>query len=79
MSVESVCEEENGLFEALDFEVHLMSLNMGLELGKIVDSTLAMGGSNHIGRIMANVGCDFAPGSLDSGDRVGECTVLAKC
>jgi len=76
MEVVCISKVEDGFFEFLDLVVHLVRLDMRLELGEVVDSAFAVGGGNDIGRVLADVLCDFAPGSLDSLDRVCKSTVL---
>lgn len=76
MSVVGIGEEENRFLEFLNLIVHLVGLDVRLELGQVVDGTLAMSSSNDICRVMSNVSSDFAPGCLNGGDRVSEGTVL---
>ena len=78
MLVVRVGEVENGLLECLDLVVHLVRLDMRLELRKVVDSALAVGGSDHVGRVLPDVLCDLAPGGLDGGDGVGQRAVLGR-
>lgn len=76
MPVIGVGEEEDGIFEIHDGVVHLMRLDLGLEHGKVVDGTFAMSGGDNMLRILSNVFRYFAPGSFNSRDGVGQCTVL---
>ena len=76
MAVVGVGEVEDGGLEGLDLGVHLVRLDVRLELGEVVDRALAVGGGDNVLRVLANVLCDLAPSSLDGGDRVGEGTVL---
>ena len=78
MKVVRVGEVENGLLECLHLVVHLVLLDVGLELCQVVDGALAVGSSDNVGGVLANVLCDLAPCSLDRCDRVGEGTVLEK-
>lgn len=65
MDVVGVGEKEDALFEVGDFVVHLVLLDMRLELGEVVDSAFAVGGSNHMSGVLPDISGDFAPGSLD--------------
>ena len=60
-----VGEEENGLLERLHLVVHLVRLDVRLELSQIVDGALAVGGSNHVLGILPDVGGHLAPSCLD--------------
>ena len=71
-----VREEENRFLEGGDLIVHFVRLDMRLELRKVVYSTLAVGCSNHVRRVLPDVCGYFAPCSLDSLDGVGQSTVL---
>ena len=53
-----------------------MGLDFWLELGEVVDCALAVGCSDHVGRVLPDVLRDLAPRCLDSGDGVGECAIL---
>ena len=77
MLVVRVGEVEDGLLECLHFAVHLVLLDVGLELGEVVDGALAVGGSDHVRRVLPNVRRDLAPCGFNSSDRVGEGTVLS--
>lgn len=55
-----------------------MSLNVRLELGEVVDSTLAVSSSNDICWVLPNVSGNFAPGCLDGCDGVSESTILVR-
>ena len=59
-----VGEEEDGFFKFGDFIIHLVLLDVRLEVRQVVDSTLAMGSCDDISRILAYVLCDFAPSSF---------------
>ena len=76
MEVVGVGEVEDGLLERGDLVLHLVRLDVRLELRQVVDGALAVGRSDHVGRVLPNVLGDVAPGSLDSRDGVGEGTVL---
>ena len=76
MLVVGVGEVEDGLLEGLHLGVHLVRLDVRLELGEVVDRALAVGGGDNVLGVLADVLCDLAPCSLDGGDRVGEGTVL---
>ena len=69
-------EVENGLLKCFDLVIHLVSFDMRLELREVVDGALAVGGSDHVGGVLPDVGGNFAPSGLDSGDGVGESTIL---
>jgi hypothetical protein len=66
------------LFERGHLVVHLVWLDMRLELSEVIDSALAVGCGNHIGWVLADISSDLAPGCFDSCDRVGEGTILDK-
>lgn len=72
-----VGEEENALFEFLNFGVHLVRLDFRLELREVVDSALAVGGSDHVGRVLPDVLRNLSPCSLDGSNGIGECAVLS--
>lgn len=76
MTVVGIGEEEDGLFKVGDLVVHLVRFDMRLELGKVVDSALSVGGGDDMVGVLPDVLCDFAPGSFYSLDRVSECAVL---
>lgn len=59
-----------------DSIVHLVGANVGLKLLEVVDCALAVGGGNHMVRVLADFFGNGAPGSLDGGDRVYERAVL---
>lgn len=71
MEVVGVSEVENGFLEGLNLGVHLVSLDMRLELREVVDCTLAVGGSDNIVGILADIFGNLAPGSLNGSDGVG--------
>ena len=73
-----VGEEEDRLFERLDLGIHLVRLDVRLELGEVVHGALAVSGSDNVRRVLAQVLCDLAPCCLDGCDGVGEGTVLEK-
>ena len=68
---------EDGLLEVLDGIVHLVRLDVGLELREVVNGALAVGGGDHVGRVLPDVLCDLAPCRFDGGNRVGECSILS--
>ena len=70
MEVVSVGEVKNGFLECLNFTLHLVGLDVRLELRKVIDCALAVGGGNNICGILANVFGNFAPGSFDGSDGV---------
>ena len=76
MKVVRVGEVENGLLECLHLTVHLVLLDVGLELCQVVNGALAVGGSDNVGGVLANVLCDLAPCCLDGCDGVGQGAVL---
>lgn len=76
MLVVSVGVVEDGLLEGLNLAVHLVGLDIRLELGEVVDSALAVGSCDDIVRVLPNILGNFAPGCFYSGDGVGECTIL---
>ena len=76
MGVVRVGVVENGFFKVLHFDIHLVFFDTGFELGEVVDSAFAVGGSNDMLRILTNIFGDFSPGCLDSGDRVRQRSVL---
>ena len=78
MSVVGVGEVEDALLECGDLVVHLVRLDMGLELGEVVDGALAVSGSNHVCRVLPDIRGDFAPSSLDGSNGVSQSTVLVK-
>ena len=51
---------------------------MRLELGEVVDSVLAVGGSDHVCWVLADIGGNLAPSSLDSSNGVGQSAILFK-
>ena len=71
-----VGEEEDRLFERLDLGIHLVRLDVRLELGEVVHGALAVRGGDHVRRVLPDVLSDLAPRGLDGGDGVGECAVL---
>ena len=71
-----VGEEEDRLFERLDLGIHLVRLDVRLELGEVVHGALAVGGSDDVRRVLAQVLCDLAPRRFDCGDGVGQGAVL---
>ena len=73
-----VGEEENGLLERLHLGLHLVHLDVRLELGEVVDGALAVGGSDDEGRVLPDVLCHLAPCSLDGSDGVGQSAVLGQ-
>ena len=79
MLVVRVGEEEDGLLERLDLGLHLVHLDVRLELGEVVDGTLAVGGSDDEGRVLPDVLCNLAPCSLNCSNRVGQSAVLRRC
>jgi hypothetical protein len=56
-----VGEEEDGFFKLGDFIIHLVLLDVWLEVRQVVDSTLAMGSCEDVSRILAYILRDFAP------------------
>ena len=76
MSVVGVGEEEDRLLKGSDLRVHLVFLDVRLELREVVDRALAVGGRNHVGRVLPDVLRHLAPGGLDGGDGVRERAVL---
>lgn len=76
MHVVSICEKEDRLLEFLNLVVHFVGLDMGLELGEVVDSTFTVSGCNDICGVLPDVSGNLAPGCLDGCDGVGESTVL---
>ena len=77
MPVVGVGVVEDGLLKVLDGIIHLVRLDMGFELREVVNGALAVGGGDHVGRILPDIFCDLAPSRFDGGDRVGECSVLS--
>ena len=79
MLVVCVGEEEDGLLKCLHLEVYLVRLDVGLELGEVVDCALAVGGSDDICRVLPDVGSNLAPCGFDCSDGVGEllCTAYS--
>ena len=73
-----VGEEEDRLFERLDLGIHLVRLDVRLELGEVVHGALAVGGSDDVRRVLAQVLCDLAPRSFYGSDGVGQGPVLAR-
>ena len=73
-----VGEEKDRLLESLDFIVHLVCLDVWLELGKVVDGAFAMCGSDNVLRVLPDILGHLAPRGLDGSDRVGEGTVLER-
>ena len=71
MEIVSVGEVENGFFECLNLGIHLVRLDVRLELREVVNCTLAVGGSDNVSGILANIFGDLAPGGFDSSDRIG--------
>ena len=57
-------EEEDRFFKLGDFIIHLLLLDVRLEMGQVVDSTLAMGSCDNVSRILAYLLCDFSPSSF---------------
>ena len=78
MEVVRVGEVEDRLLELADLVVHLVLLDVGLELGEVVHSALSVGGGDHVCWVLPDVLCDLAPCCLDGCDGVGEGTVLEK-
>jgi hypothetical protein len=77
MSVVCIGKVEDRLFEFLDGLLHLgTALDMGLELGEVVDGTLAVSGRDNVLGALADLFGDFAPGCFYGADRVGESAVL---
>lgn len=74
--VVSVGVVEDSLLEGLDLVVHLVGLDIRLELGEVVDSALAVGSCDDIVRVLPNILRNFTPGSFYSGDGVGEGAIL---
>ena len=62
---ERVGEEEDALLERLHLRVHLVGLDVRLELREVVDCTLAMRSSDDVGRVLPEVRCDLAPYCFD--------------
>ena len=77
MTVVGIGEEENRLLECLHLIVHLVRLDVRLELGEVVDGALAVRRGDHVGGVLADVLGDLAPRGLDGGDGVGEGAVLS--
>ena len=77
MLVEGIGEEEDGLLECLHLGVHLVHLDVRLELGEVVDGALAVGGCDDVGGVSPDVEGNLAPCGLDSSDGVGKGTVLS--
>ena len=71
-----VGEEEDRLLERLHLRVHLVCGNVGLEVGEVVDGTLAVGRGDDMGGVLADVEGDFGPCCLDGCDGVGQGAVL---
>ena len=59
-----VGKEEDGFFKLGDFIIHLVFLDVRLEMRQVVDSTLAMGSCDDESRILAYILCDFGPSSF---------------
>ena len=59
-----VSEEKDGFFKLGDFAIHLVLLNVRLEVRQVVDGTLSMGSCDDVVRILAYILCDFSPSSL---------------
>lgn len=76
MLVVRVGKVENRLLEGLHLIVHLVSLDMRLELSEVVHGAFAVGGSNHVRRVLPDVLGHLAPRSLDGSDGVSESAVL---
>ena len=53
-----------------------LSLDVGLEMRKVVDSTLAVGSCNNVFGVLANILGDLSPSSLNGCNGVGEGAVL---
>lgn len=77
VEVIGVGEVENALLECLDLVVHLVRLDVRFEHGEVIDSTLAVSGSNNILGVLADVFGDFTPGSFDCRDGVCQCAILS--
>lgn len=76
MSCVCIGEEKDRFFETLDLRLHLVRQDARLELREVVDGSLAMGGSDHVCRVLPDVPRDFPPGGLDGGYGVGQCSIL---
>ena len=63
-----VGEEEDGLLERLHGSVHLVRLDVRLELREVVDRALAVRRGDDVRGVLADVERDFAPRGLDGGD-----------
>lgn len=77
MQAVRICKEEDGFLKLLDFGVHLVGLDMGFELREVVDGALAVGGCDHVGRVLPDILGNLAPSGLDGSNRVGECAILS--
>lgn len=71
MDVVRVGKVEDGFLELGHLVVHFVFFNVGLELGEVIDSALAVGSGDDMVRVLTNVFGDLSPGSLDGLDRVG--------
>ena len=71
-----VGEEEDGLLKCLHLGVHLVHLDVRLELGEVVDCALSVGRGNHICGIVPDVLGDLSPRGFDSGAGVSEGAIL---
>lgn len=71
-----ISEVENRLLELRNLAIHLVVLDLRTVLFEVVDSALAVGGSDNGLGIEAEVGGDLAPCCLDGRDGVGQRAVL---
>jgi len=76
MDTIGVSEKEDRFFESVDFVLDLVRLEVRLELGEIIDGTLAVGGCNNVLGILPDISSDPVPSGLHSGDGVCKSTVL---
>jgi len=76
MDTIGISEEEDRFFESVDLVLDLVSFEVRLELGEVVDGTLAVGSCNNVLGILPDISSDPVPGSLYSGDGVCKSTVL---
>jgi len=76
MDAIGVGEEEDRFFESVDFVLDLVRFEVRLELGEIVDRTLAVGSCNNVLGVLPDISSDSVPSGLYSGDGVCKSTVL---
>ena len=76
MKVIGIREEEYRLFKSGHLFVHFMGLEVGFEMGKIIDRSLSMCRRNNVLWVLPDFTGNFVPGSFDSCDGVGKSAVL---